>query len=600
VTSPPGIIRGKLSVPPIQDRVVSRSRLTTQIGALVASRRVTLVVATAGSGKTTAVVQALAECAQPVTWLTLDGIDTATGRFLAYLEAAVGEHAPDAVGVATSALAARLPHSEAAGLLAEAVGDTELVVVMDGLENLCDEAGAQSLSTLGTFMRYASPSVRFVLLSRVGVPLDVAGFSGLEGFATVGESDLAFTPAEASAALHASGSRDIEADEVVAATGGWVTGVLFEAWRSEDHVAGTGGEADPLHGYLASQILDKLTAEERELLVLGSLLSEVTAARAEALGIPRAGTLLVSLRDKHLPVTWSPGTPYAMRCHPRFREYLATLLLRRDSDELRRVRIAHGRLLMGEGHHQEAVEEFLAVEAREEAIDAAELAITGVIERLDLAVADRWLAALAHHGGGGSLRLAEAEVAVAVARENFGTAVDVADRLLIEGTRDSLARSSDTAASMMVWVYWHLGRIDDARQVLALAHDTAPVQAVRYLMDLVEVGPEGPSPSPPLTGGPMDALVRRVDYTQGRLGDVLDAPASPWSVLVSAPWRVGALRATGRLQEALELYAAEPGSWSAAWMQGMVVPELMIDLGRTDEARAALARGRQQIRTSGS
>jgi DNA-binding SARP family transcriptional activator len=32
----------------------------------------------------------------------------------------------------------------------------------------------------------------------------------------------------------------------------------------------------------------------------------------------------------------------------------------------------------------------------------------------------------------------------------------------------------------------------------------------------------------------------------------------------------------------------------------MVVPELMIDLGRADEARAALARGRQQIRTSGS
>ena len=204
--------------------------------------------------------------------MTLDGIDTATGRFLTYLEAAVGEHAPDAKGVATSALAARLPHADAAGLLAEAVGDTELVVVMDGLENLCDEAGAHSLATLGTFIRYASSSVRFVLVSRVGVPLDVAGFTGLEGFATVGESDLAFTAAEAREALLASGSRDIDADDVIAATGGWVAGVLFEAWRSEAHVAGTGGEVDPLHGYLASQILDKLTDDERTLLVVGSLL----------------------------------------------------------------------------------------------------------------------------------------------------------------------------------------------------------------------------------------------------------------------------------------------------------------------------------------
>jgi DNA-binding SARP family transcriptional activator len=579
---------------------VTRSRLTAQIGELVASHRVTLVVATAGSGKTTAVVQALERCAQPVAWLTLDGIDVATGRFLTYLEAAVSEHAAGATEVATGALAARLPHSEAAGLLAESLGDTDLVVVMDGLENLCDVAGAPSLSALGAFIRYAPSTVRFVLLSRVAVPLDVAGFTGLEGFATVGEADLAFTASEAGEALVASGTRDIEVDDVITATGGWVTGVLFEAWRSEDHVAGSGGEADPLHGYLASQILDKLTGQERELLVLGSLLSEVTASRAQALGIEGAGSLLVSLRARHLPVTWAPGPTYAMRCHPRFREYLLTLLLRRDAEQLHRVRIAHGRLLMAEGHHQEAVEEFLAVDARQEAIDAAELAISGVIERLDLAVADRWLAALTPEGAGGSLRLAEAEVAVAVARESFGTAVDVADRLRAEGTRDALARSSDTAASMLVWVYWHLGRIDDARQVLASAPDTGPVQSVRYLMDLVEVGPDGPLASPPLTGGPMDALVRRVDYTQGRLSEVLVEPASPWARSVSSPWRGGALRATGRLQEALELYEAGIGNWSAAWMQGMVVPELMIDLGRKEEARAALVKGRQQIRASGS
>ena len=207
---------GEAQRPPDPGTGVTRSRLTAQISGLVARRRVTLVVATAGSGKTTAVVQALAEFAKPVSWVTLDGIDTATGRFLTYLEAAVGEHAPDAKGVATSALAARLPHADAAGLLAEALGDTELVVVMDGLENLCDEAGAHSLATLGTFIRYASSSVRFVLVSRVGIPLDVAGFTGLEGFPTVGEGDLAFTAAEAREALLASGSRDIDADDVIA------------------------------------------------------------------------------------------------------------------------------------------------------------------------------------------------------------------------------------------------------------------------------------------------------------------------------------------------------------------------------------------------
>ena len=281
MTSPPRIIRGKLSVPPIQERVVTRvsaDRADQRAGGQIAGSR--------WSSPPPDRVRRPRSCRRwrnspsRLAWVTLDGIDTATGRFLTYLEAAVGEHAPDAKGVATSALAARLPHADAAGLLAEAIGDTELVVVMDGLENLCDEAGAHSLATLGTFIRYASSSVRFVLVSRVGVPLDVAGFTGLEGFATVGESDLAFTAAEAREALLASGSRDIDADDVIAATGGWVAGVLFEAWRSEAHVAGTGGEVDPLHGYLASQILDKLTEDERALLVLGSLLGEITASQS--------------------------------------------------------------------------------------------------------------------------------------------------------------------------------------------------------------------------------------------------------------------------------------------------------------------------------
>jgi hypothetical protein len=37
---------------------------------------------------------------------------------------------------------------------------------------------------------------------------------------------------------------------------GWVTGVLFEAWRVGPHVEGAGGEADPVDGYRAACILD--------------------------------------------------------------------------------------------------------------------------------------------------------------------------------------------------------------------------------------------------------------------------------------------------------------------------------------------------------
>jgi 3-oxoacyl-[acyl-carrier-protein] synthase-3 len=84
-----------------------------------------------------------------------------------------------------------------------------------------------------------------------------------------------------------------------------------------------------------------------------------------------------------------------MRCHPRFREYLLERLHRRGPDEIRAVRAAYGRLLAAEGHHEEAVEELLRAGDVAGARGAAEASIASVVERLDYAVAERWLRALA-------------------------------------------------------------------------------------------------------------------------------------------------------------------------------------------------------------
>ena len=69
------------------------------------------VCATAGAGKTTAVSQALPLLERRVAWLTLDDTDAAAGRLVTYLEAALAAEVESAAGVATQALAARLPMS---------------------------------------------------------------------------------------------------------------------------------------------------------------------------------------------------------------------------------------------------------------------------------------------------------------------------------------------------------------------------------------------------------------------------------------------------------------------------------------------------------
>ena len=591
------VIQSKLAVPPLSERLVARPRVSGLLAGLIIDHPVVWVRATAGAGKTTAVVQAIEAVGRPIAWLTVDDTDAAPGRLLTYLEAAVSARIPQAADVATGAMAAGIPHAEAAGLLAEACADRPLVLVLDGLERLA--TSTEALAVLAAFTRYAPASLRTVLLSRVDLPLDL-GSGTVERAAEIGESTLAFTVEEAAAALAHSGRASIDPERAVAATGGWVTGVLFEAWRSADHVAGSGGETDPLNGYLASQILDRLDPAQRDFLESTSLLDEVTAERAEALGQARAGDRLVELRAQHLPVTWVPGGR-SMRCHPRFREYLLERLQRRGTDEVRALRRAYGELLVDEGHSEDAVEQFLAIGAGDRALAAAGAAIRRVVERLDFSVAERWLAAVADVAGPADRRLATAELMLAIGAEDYPRGGAVADRLAAAGQREVAAGESALVASMMAWCYWHLGRVDDARAVVAAAAPGPEIEATLYLLRLVDHTdvPEA-AREPHLSGGPLDALVMRVHYAHGRLQDVSRPPESSWAAAVTTPWRVGALRAVGRTEQAVELYRAHPDGWTPAWMHGIVGAELTIDLGDIDEARAVIARGRRFVVDSGS
>lgn len=596
---PSPVIRRKITVPPSPERLVVRERIDRLVGGLIDSHPLVWVCATAGSGKTTAVAQALARQDRRVAWLTLDDTDAAAGRLVTYLEAALSAAVPSTRGVATAALAARLPHPEAAGLLAEAVGETPVVLVVDELERIAHASDA--LAVIGSLVRYAPAALHVVMISRIEVDIALDSTAALGGAVTITEADLAFRTHEAAQALAFAGRPDMDPSHAVEVTGGWVAGVLFEAWRSTQHVAGMGGEADALHGYLSSQILDQLNPEDREFLITTSVLDDVTAARALALGESDAAARLASLRTRHLPVAWRQDG-HALRCHARLREYLLERLERRGAGALRQVRAAHAELLRAEGHEEDAVEEFLRAGLAERAREPAEVAIQQVIDRLDYAIAERWLAAFSGLPGADSSRLAVAEMMLALGREDYARCGRVADRLHMVSERQRLARESPRAAGMMAWSYWHLGRWRDAREVSSAAPDSPENEAVRFTLNLVDHDLAGGRPiNPTLSGSPLDALVMRVMYAHGRLRTLAEAEASGWTAAVTEPWRIGLLRATGHPEQALELYERTGvADWAHVWLHAMVRPEILIDLGRADEARTAVLEGRELTRASGS
>ncbi len=81
---PTPVLATKLYIPQPQPRAVLRPRLTERLNEGL-QRKLTLISAPAGFGKTTLVGEWVAGCDHPVAWLSLDEGDSDPTRFLTYL-----------------------------------------------------------------------------------------------------------------------------------------------------------------------------------------------------------------------------------------------------------------------------------------------------------------------------------------------------------------------------------------------------------------------------------------------------------------------------------------------------------------------------------
>src|SRR5260370_24449031 len=82
------ILATKLYIPPPRPHVVSHPRLIERLNEGL-HRKLILISAPAGFGKTTLVSEWLAGCERPAAWLSLDAGDNDPTRFLTYLVAAL-------------------------------------------------------------------------------------------------------------------------------------------------------------------------------------------------------------------------------------------------------------------------------------------------------------------------------------------------------------------------------------------------------------------------------------------------------------------------------------------------------------------------------
>jgi LuxR family transcriptional regulator, maltose regulon positive regulatory protein len=292
-SGPDVLLATKLHVPRPRPGFVPRPRLAGALDEGLA-RRLILVCAPAGSGKTALLADWAPSGNRPVAWLSLDAADNDPVRLWRHVVAGLDRARPGIAERVGPLLGPPAPPSFE-GLvtalineLAAQRGDGEVLLVLDDY-HLID---AQPVHvSLGFLLEHLPPGLHLVLASRSDPPLPLARLRAGGQLAELRADDLRFTAEEAAALLRETAGDVLPAAAVVALaarTEGWAAGLQLAALSLQGQADPTGfvaafsGSHRYILDYLTDEVLDGQTDQVREFLLETSVLERLSGGLCDA------------------------------------------------------------------------------------------------------------------------------------------------------------------------------------------------------------------------------------------------------------------------------------------------------------------------------
>ena len=336
---PTPILATKLYIPPPRSKVVLRPRLLERLNeGLCASRKLTLISASAGFGKTTLVSEWVAGCKQPVGWLSLDEGDNDTIRFLTYLVTALQSIAPKiGAGVLATLQSPQPPSTEShlTALVNEITGFPDnFILVLDDYHVIDSKQVDQALTFL---LEHLPPQMHLVITTREDPDLPIARLRARDQLAELRTDDLRFTPAEATDFLNHVVGLNLSAEDISALearTEGWIAGLQLAAlsMQGQPDTAGfiksfTGSHHFGLD-YLLQEVLQRQPKNIQIFLLCTSILDRLCGSLCEVILQDSGGqATLEYLEHANLFIIPLDGERRWYRYHHLFRDLLLNNLL---------------------------------------------------------------------------------------------------------------------------------------------------------------------------------------------------------------------------------------------------------------------------------
>lgn len=368
------------------------------------ARKLTLISAPAGYGKTTLVADWIARMEKPVAWLSLDEGDDDPVRFLAYLTAALRSlpqfpsalEVPDVRGTGQTILT----------LLLNQIAELQspMILVLDDAHRV----GAPAVQDLLTFLvDNLPPTVHLVIATRADPPLPIARLRARGQLTEIRQAELRFTDAEAIAFLRKAMDLDLTPEDAAVLTErteGWIAGLQMAAvsMRQRDDlghfVRAFAGSHRYVMDYLLEEVLQRQSAEVQTFLLQTSILDRLSGPLCDAVSAPhpRDGSqaVLEHLDQTNLFVTPLDDRRAWYRYHRLFADLLQRQLLQRYPEQVTNLHRRASAWYEEEDLLSESIEHALVATDFERAATLIERVAERLMMRSEVATLRKWLDAL--------------------------------------------------------------------------------------------------------------------------------------------------------------------------------------------------------------
>ena len=294
---PAPILATKLYIPLPRPKAVSRPRLLERLNDGL-HRKLTIISAAAGFGKTTLVSEWVASCGQPVAWLSLDEGDNDPTSFLMYLVAALQTLAPNIGSGALASLQSPQPppiESILTALLNEiTTAQDHFILVLDDYHVIDFPPVDQALTFL---LEHLPPQMHLVIATREDPQFPLARLRARGQLTELRAANLRFTPAEAAEFLNQAMSLQLSSEDIAALearTEGWIAGLQLAALALQGSLSMQGqpdttsfirsftGSHRFILDYLVEEVLQRQPERVSSFLLQTSILDQLCGSLCDA------------------------------------------------------------------------------------------------------------------------------------------------------------------------------------------------------------------------------------------------------------------------------------------------------------------------------